>query len=337
MSEYFLSTDHEAAARNRQGQLTKPPGSLGRLEELAVQLAAFQHTKEPAARPCSAVIFASDHPVTKHGISPYPSAVTQAMVANFQTGGAAASVLARRGELPLHVVDMGVEGGPVEQELPAGDVRVEDGMSEEVFAACVEKGERYYAKECRGDRVLILGEMGIGNTTPSAALCAWLVDAEDPAELVGAGTGADGELLEKKKQVVRDVVRRLGEESSPEEALRRAGGREMAAMYGCMRAALSKRCAVLVDGFIVSTVAALLVAENPAARNGMIFAHRSDEQAHGRVLAHLEVKALLDLGMRLGEASGALTAFPLLESACSLHNQMATFSSAGVPDRDEQA
>lgn len=335
----------EAAAWAHQNQLTKPPGSLGRLEAIAVQMAAFQKTARPTARPATVLIFAADHPVTRHGISPYPSDVTRAMLQNFADGGAAASVLARQRELPLHVIDVGVDGAPsvppsrsgpvqvlrVKERLEAGDIRTEDALTVDGFARCVQAGRSAVEQLARGHRVLLLGEMGIGNTTPAAAIASLLIHPADPAALVGQGTGATGDVLESKRAVVRDIVRRLARTTDPIEILRRAGGRELAALYGAMVAALENRVLVIVDGFIVTAVAAALVRAHPEALAGMIFAHCSDERGHAALLEHLRARPLLDLGMRLGEASGALAAYPLVEAACALHTQMATFAAAAIP------
>lgn len=342
-------------AAERQAQLTKPPGSLGRLEQVAQHLAGWQGQAIPEPRPAAVLLFAADHAVTRHEVSPYPSEVTRAMVDNFAAGGAAASVAARRLGLPLVVVDVGVneaDGSPGADRLESaaksdrpvrvlradvatdrgGDIRTEDAMSEATFQRCLEAGKRAFELLER-PRVLILGEMGIGNTTAAAAVAAALL-GDEPGSLVGAGTGTTGEALENKRAVVRDAVARLGAETKPLEVLRRVGGREMVALVGAAAAALEARCAVLVDGFIVSSALLALVRAEPKAARGLIYAHRSEEHGHRRVLKHLDAQPLLDLGMRLGEGSGALAAFSLVELACALHAEMATFESAGVPDRE---
>ncbi|HET9958937.1 MAG TPA: nicotinate-nucleotide--dimethylbenzimidazole phosphoribosyltransferase [Polyangiaceae bacterium] len=361
-----------AAAEQRQSRLTKPPGSLGRLEKLVLQLAAFQARPLPSARPAAALVFAADHPVTRHGVSPYPSAVTAAMLHNFREGGAAASVLARACRVPLCIVDVGVAGvselptsslskGAVLRSDPfgspssfevnapatahsgvyvwresvadstAGDLRVEDAMSEAVFEGCAAAGRRAVTRLGPLD-VLIVGEIGIGNTTAAAAVCAALLGG-DPGELVGAGTGASGAMLETKRRVVTEAVQRVADERSPLEILRRLGGREIAAAFGAIHAALEQRSVVLVDGFVISAAALALVRANARALHGLVFSHLSGERGHARVLAELGVQPMLDLGLRLGEASGALAAYPLLEQACLLHSEMATFESAQVPDK----
>lgn len=354
-------------ARAHQASLTKPRGSLGRLEEVAVQMAAWQGCVIPAARPAEAIVFASDHPVTQNDVSPYPSSVTRAMLGNFSAGGAAASVLCRKVGIGLSIVDVGVDLGvdvgvdgvakgveslpgsgasegaaperavPVRRERvaswPVGDIRVKDAMGVDVFAACVDAG-RDSVQRCEpGLRVLIPGDMGIGNTTVAASVCAAIL-REDAAFVVGAGAGADALMVERKRRVVSEAISRLSSSDTALDVLRRVGGREIAAIYGAMQAALERRVTVLVDGFIATTAALVLCEVEPRAKAGMIFAHRSDESGHARVLAHLGAVPLLDLGMRLGEASGALLAFSLIEQACVLHAEMASFASSGVPDRD---
>lgn len=340
------SERHAAEARQKQRQLTKPPGSLGRLEDLAVQLAAFQ-AAEPSARPAFALHFACDHPVARHGVGPYPQEVTRAMVSNFVHGGAASSVLCRLHQLPLVVLDVGVMNPPSEAriaatgaylerlpvaDLPAGDISCEDALDEEGFTALFDAGRRALSEHAPGARVVLLGEMGIGNTTVSAAVLGALLSPEDPARFVGMGTGASGDALARKRELVSQAVRRLEGDRDPLRVLRRVGGRELVALLGAMSEALQQRAAVLVDGFILSTVALVLCQLAPWAKDGLVFAHCSAEEGHRLVLEHLKGASLLQLGMRLGEGSGALTAFPLLEAAARLHQEMATFASAGVPE-----
>ena len=332
------------AAEARQARLTKPAGSLGRLEQLAVELAAWQGEDRPSVRPAAALVFASDHPVTAHGVSAFPAAVTRAMLENFTKGGAAVSVLSRSLGVALSVVDVGVDG-LAETELdsgiffrdpvasaPAGDIRSEDALSHEHYARLLLAGASAVERLSRDTRLLVLGEMGIGNTTPASSVLAALFEGE-PEAFVGRGTGIDDAALDRKRGVVRDALRRLGRVRDPHEIVRRVGGREIAALLGAMARGLERRMAILVDGFVVTAAAAALLLLNPEARPGMVFAHRSGECAHGRVLKLLGVSPLLDLQMRLGEGSGALSAFPLLELACALHNEMASFESAGVPGR----
>jgi len=336
-----------ALARAHQQRLTKPAGSLGLLEEIPVQLAGLQRTAMPSSRPAAAIVFASDHPVARHGVSAYPVEVTAAMLRNFVAGGAAASVLARELRVPLHIVDVGVQGSsyltfnehvrlvraPVARDQ-VGDLRVEDAMTEATFARAVLAGASAVDALPAGVLVLALGEMGIANTTAASAVTAMLLDAQgaEADALVGAGTGVAGDALARKRAVVRDALARVGRVRSAAEAVRRLGGRDIAALFGAAARACERGMAILVDGFIVSAAVLALVRSAPATRRSFLFAHRSAEPGHRRVLEMLEARPLLDLGLRLGEASGALLALPLLDHACALHAGMATFESAGVPE-----
>lgn len=330
-------------ARARQAVLTKPAGSLGQLEDVAVRLAGIQGSATPRSRPAAAILFAADHPVARHGVSAYPSAVTAAMVQNFVTGGAAASVLTRRLGVPLRVVDVGVQY-PYDVDAPAdgvtfrrtavaaatvGDIRGADAMTDAVYRAALEAGAREVDELDDDTRILVLGEMGIGNTTVAAAVAAALIGC--PAEeIVGAGTGVAGSVLANKIEVVREAAARA-RGLDPHAVVRAVGGREIAALIGAAARAIERRIAVIVDGFIVSSSMLALTRMDARAREGMLFGHRSQERGHQRVLHELDAQPLLDLSMRLGEGSGALTALALVDLACELHNQMATFAEANVP------
>lgn len=339
--------DHDAAerAKARQQVLTKPRDSLGRLEEIPAQLAAIQGTHLPTARPAAAILFAADHPVCRHGVSAYPSEVTAAMVRNFVAGGAAASVAAAAMDVALHVVDVGVthsyaevEGSaasvyvdPVAAE-PEGDIRIEDGLRPETLVRAIAAGAAAVDRLEPGTRVVCLGEMGIGNTTlASAVACALLGKA--PSELVGRGTGLGDAALSVKRRVVEDALGRLVDRS-PLQVLQSLGGREVAALYGAAARACELGMAVLVDGFIVSVAMLVLARTHPAVTAHFIYAHRSREHGHTAVLEALGARPLLDLSMALGEGSGALAALPLVDLACRLHADMATFEEARVPDGD---
>jgi nicotinate-nucleotide--dimethylbenzimidazole phosphoribosyltransferase len=333
----------EAAAR--QARLTKPPGSLGALEDLAIQLAAWQGNARPRARPASALLFASDHPVVRHGVSAYPSEVTAAMVRNFVAGGAAASAACRWLGVPLRVVDVGVARPALGDALAAraeitfrrhpvaemrvGDLRVEDAMAEDTYLAALEAGASEVEALPSDMAVLVVGEMGIGNTTVASAVTAALLGLSG-REVVGPGTGVTGAALERKAQVVQDAVERVGP-ASPHRIVQALGGRELAAMIGAAARALEKRIIVLVDGFTVTAAMLALLRLHPEARAGLVFAHRSAEPAHERMLDAVEARPLLDLKLRLGEGSGALAALPLLDLACAMHAEMATFEEANVP------
>lgn len=337
-----------AHALARQASLTKPTGSLGRLEDVAMQLAAIQGRERPSVRPAAVLLFAADHPVARHQVSAYPSSVTAAMVSNFAEGGAAAAVLARAAGVTLRVVDVGVEKplsslgdehvirSAVAEQAGSGDIRAAEGLTPALFAAARAAGAREV--ERLGDlRLLMLGEMGIGNTTIGSALAAAQLGL-DPNDAVGPGTGIGGPALTRKREVVRDglaaLERRHGTEViDPEAVLCGLGGRDVAAILGAAERACEKRIPVLVDGFVVSVAMLMLEALRPGARDRMLFAHRSAEPAHALVLDALDARPLLDLSMRLGEASGALTAFPVVDLACQLHAGMATFEEAAVPGR----
>ena len=336
-------------AQEQQDLLTKPQGSLGQLEALAIQLATIQQSGRPLVTPASAIIFAADHPVARHGTSAFPVEVTAAMVLNFLSGGAASSVLAESHGIPLTVVDVGVDTPyPAPQEgseryhryeLEAGDITVEAALSEEHFARALQIGRQHVAALPEELKLLILGEMGIGNTTPSAAVASALLGGELDA-LVGRGTGISEAQIALKKELISRALRRWSEERAPEAQsvagiMRQLGGRELAAILGAMIEAVERGIPILVDGFIISVVALALVRLHPAARAFLIFSHRSQERGHQRVLEAVGATPLLTLGLRLGEASGALTAYPLLRSACTLHNQMATFAEASVPNRED--
>jgi nicotinate-nucleotide--dimethylbenzimidazole phosphoribosyltransferase len=331
------------AARVLQGRLTKPPGSLGALEDLPVQLAALQREVRPRSRPAVAVIFAADHPVAARGVSAYPQEVTAAMMSNFANGGAAAAVGARLLGVPLQVVDVGVatpyrmRPGAVAirrdrvADAPVGDIALADAMSDATAMAAVRAGSSVVAELPSDTRILLLGEMGIGNTTVAAAIAAALLD-EAAGEMTGAGTGVSGEALVQKREVVATAVARV-RGASPWRVLTAVGGRELAALVGAAGRAAERGMAVLVDGFIVSTAMLVLTRLAPRSRAHLIFAHRSQEAGHRRVLEAMDARPLLDLSLRLGEASGALAALPLVDLACAWHGEMATFESAGVPDR----
>lgn len=339
------SPEHRERARLRQDELTKPQGSLGRLETLAVELAALQGRDRPAAARVPVIVFAGDHGVVAQGVSAFPPEVTVQMLHNFANGGAAISVLARELGLPLHVVDAGTRAthaiAGVHIDKPCQGTRDFSrgaAMSEDELAHALAAGRR--AVEAAGDADLfVFGEMGIGNTTAASALACVLADLPLD-ELVGAGTGLQGDRIAHKQQVIADALALhrpgiAGSAAPGREALRRVGGLEIAAMAGAMIAAAQRGVPVLVDGFIVSAAALAAVALQPQVRPWLLFSHQSAERGHARVLAALQAQPLLQLDLRLGEGSGAALALPLLRLACALHNGMATFAEAAVSERDD--
>jgi nicotinate-nucleotide--dimethylbenzimidazole phosphoribosyltransferase len=336
-------TDADAAARARQRQLqlTKPRGSLGRFEDLAVVLAGLQGVEQPRVDNVRVAIFAADHGITVHGVSAYPQCVTRQMVGNFAAGGAAASVLAGETGASLEVIDVGTLG---EGECPAGvianrcgpgtaDFAITAAMTERQLESALEAGRVAVVRaRAAGSDLFIGGEMGIGNTTSAAALACALLRA--PAEVIaGAGSGLGPAGVRQKVTVIaRALQLHQGRLDDPLEALQRLGGFEIAALVGSFSACAQRRLPVLVDGFIAGVAALITVRLGPGAGNWMLHAHRSAEPGHGAVLAALGAKPLLDLGFRLGEGSGALAALPLMRLACALHGGMATFAEAGVAD-----
>ncbi|KPV39059.1 nicotinate-nucleotide--dimethylbenzimidazole phosphoribosyltransferase [Thiohalorhabdus denitrificans] len=330
----------EQAARDRQGQLTKPPGSLGRLEEVAVRLAAWQGAPKPALDRVWISVFAGDHGVAAEGVSAFPQAVTTEMIRNFSRGGAAVSVLAREAGANLEVVDLGAveDPGSLPGVRPAriapgtGNLRREPAMTAEELAAALAAGaEAARRAEAEGAQLFIGGEMGIANTTAATAVACGLT-GDSPEALAGPGTGLDARGVDHKAAVVRDALGlHAPDPANPAEALRRVGGFEIAGLAGAFVAAAQRGIPVLVDGFIATTAALAAVRLNPGVADWLAFGHRSAEPGHAAVLAELGAAPLLDLDMRLGEGSGAAAAVPLLRQAVTLHNRMATFEEAGIP------
>ncbi|MGF1475181.1 MAG: nicotinate-nucleotide--dimethylbenzimidazole phosphoribosyltransferase [Geminicoccaceae bacterium] len=317
--------DAMQACLYREGKLTKPGGSLGRLEEITPWLAGWQRAYPPDLSQVRILVFAGNHGVTAHGVSPYPATVTAQMVANFRAGGAAINQLARVAGADLGIVSL-------ELDDPTGDITDEPAMTEAAFCGAFNAGIEAVGEGCD---LLALGEMGIGNTTIAAALAAAITD-EDAATWVGAGTGLGAEGIEHKAEIVkRAVTRHTADQPDAVTLLQRLGGREVAAIAGAIVAARLKRTPVLLDGFVVSAAALVLKAMAPNALDHCLASHRSGEQAHGRLLEGLGKKPLLDLGMRLGEGSGAALAIPLIRASLACHRQMATFDEAGVSDRAE--
>ncbi|WP_043528743.1 nicotinate-nucleotide--dimethylbenzimidazole phosphoribosyltransferase [Litchfieldella xinjiangensis] len=325
--------------------LTKPPGSLGRLEALAVQLATLTGADFPRVSPPGVLVFAADHGVAEEGVSAFPQEVTAQMVANFVAGGAAINVFARQIDARLEVIDVGVAGEldgqgvvPAKVRAGTGNMTRVDAMSLDEATRAIEVGIQAADRAITaGCRCLIVGEMGIANTTASSALLA-VLSGEPVSRVVGLGTGIDATRLVHKQRVIeRAIAARQADPSQPIEVLARLGGLEIAAMAGTYLGAASQRIPVLVDGFI-ATVAALVACRlSPSARGYMIFGHRSCEPGHDIALRSLDATPLLDLDLRLGEGSGAALAFPLLDAATRMLSEMATFSSAGVAGSDARS
>jgi nicotinate-nucleotide--dimethylbenzimidazole phosphoribosyltransferase len=308
------------AAAGRQAQLTKPAGSLGRLEELAIWLATWQARHPPRLDHPRTLVFVANHGVAARGVSAYPASVTAQMVQNFLVGGAAVNQLCR-------VVDAGLNVYEMNLDTPTGDIVVESAMTEEECAKAMAYG--MIAVE-PGIDALALGEMGIGNTTAAAALCSALFGGA--AELwTGPGTGVVGPALEAKRRAVAEAVARHQPDArDPFDILRRLGGLELAAITGAVMAARLGRVPVVLDGFGSTAAAAVLFAADPHALDHCVVGHVSAEPGHRRLLEQVGQRPLFDLGMRLGEGSGATLAFAVLKAAVACHTGMATFTDAGV-------
>nr|WP_235916274.1 nicotinate-nucleotide--dimethylbenzimidazole phosphoribosyltransferase [Spelaeibacter cavernicola] len=331
------------AAAARQLQLTKPAGSLGKLEALGNWISACQGACPPNAfaRP-RVVIFAGDHGVAGSGVSAYPSEVTTQMVANFLSGGAAVNALARVSGASVRVVDIAVDAD-TEPSISAhkirrssGSIDTEDAMTHQEVVDAIAAGRAIADEEVdSGADLLIAGDMGIGNTTPATVLIATLTDSE-PVVAIGRGTGIDDAGWCRKTAAVRDAMRRARPVTrNPVELLRVASGADIAAMAGFLAQAALRKTPVILDGVVVT--AAALVAEDlaPGAKNWWVAGHRSTEPAHTLALTQLRLEPLLELDMRLGEGSGALTALPVLQAAVATLADMATFADAGVSTSDD--
>lgn len=309
------------AASRRNGQLTKPPGALGRLEDLAVWYAGWRGTEKPAIDAPQVIVFAGNHGVAARGVSAFPAAVTAQMVANFDAGGAAINQLARTFGARLDVHSLSLD-------VPTADFTTGPAMSEQELVDALRTGwEAVYA----GADVLVVGEMGIGNTTSAAALATACFGgtAED---WVGRGTGVDDAGLGTKQRVVAEGVARHADTGDGLEILRRLGGRELAAMAGAIARARMLRLPVVLDGFICCAAAGCLQKTSSAALDHCVAGHLSAEGSHGRLLAALGKEPLLSLGLRLGEGSGGTLALGVLKGAVACLSGMATFAEAGVAD-----
>lgn len=308
------------AVRERDAQLTKPAGSLGELEKMVEWLARWQEKPTPTLDNPMVAIFAGNHGVVDQGVSAFPSEVTQQMVANFTNGGAAISQICALHELNLRVFELALE-------MPTGDFTQTAAMDDRTCAATIAYGMEAIAGK---PDLLCIGEMGIGNTTPAAAIYAALFGGTGE-DWVGRGSGVDDAGLKRKADAVnRGLELHKDELDTPLKILARLGGREIAAMAGAIIAARHNKLPVIVDGFVATSAAAVLHAANPMSLDHCIFAHQSAEAAHTEVLAKMGKKPLFDLGMRLGEGSGAALAASMVKTALHLHKNMATFEEAAV-------
>lgn len=324
-------------AIERQDQLTKPAGSLGRFEELALQFSAWQASSQPNLERISIRVFAGDHGVCAQQVSAFPQEVTAQMIANFATGGAAINVLSEEIGADLRVVNLGTVHTPpvldnvVNAQLSSGtaDFTREPAMTPSMLQRAMDIGAEQVDPRAQ---LLIGGEMGIGNTTSAAALMASLLNLS-PSQTVGRGTGVDDEGLQRKIKVISHGLEMHRHALiDAQSILRHLGGLEIASLVAYYIKGAQVGIPVLVDGFICTTAALLATHINPSSRQWMLFSHKSAEQGHAAALRALDAQPLVDLGLRLGEGSGAASAVPLLRLALALHNSMATFSEAGVSD-----
>ncbi|SMO47528.1 nicotinate-nucleotide--dimethylbenzimidazole phosphoribosyltransferase [Ruegeria faecimaris] len=308
-------------ATDRNGQLTKPPGALGRLEDLAIWYAGWRGDARPQITSPQVIVFAGNHGVTAQGVSAFPPEVTVQMVLNFEHGGAAINQLAKAAGATMDV-------HALELERPTADFTSGPAMSEDDLLQALRTG---WAAVRPDADLLVVGEMGIGNTTPAAAIACALFGGE-AGDWTGRGTGVDDAGLANKTRVVAEGVMLHGGSGDGLEILRRLGGREIAAMAGAIAAARALHIPVILDGFICSAAAACLSDISESALDHTIAGHQSAEGAHGAVLAKLGKEPLLKLGLRLGEGSGGALAINILKSAVACHSGMATFAEAGVSD-----
>ena len=336
---------------------TKPLGSLGRIEDLALAIGQILGTTAPVLEHAQMVVFAGDHGLTARGVSAFPSDVTWQMVENFLAGGAAVSVLARQNGIALTVVDCGVKhdfltgllvgNDGASPQRPGLQVRkatgAEQGTADSSAQAAMTETQRDEALQHGIDLVkglpgnaLLLGEMGIGNTSAASLLLSRLAGL-DIAVCTGAGTGLDAPAVLRKTEVLREVLARHADATAPLDALAALGGFEIATMVGAVLQAAHERRVIVVDGFIATSAVLVAHALQPLVLQRCVFAHRSGERGHEFMLQYLGVRALLDLGLRLGEGSGAALAWPLLQSSCAILREMASFASAGVSEKSESS
>jgi len=322
---------------------TKPIGSLGVLEKLAVKIGCIQNTLSPELKKPGILVFAADHGITLDGVSPYPQEVTWQMVANFINGGAAINVFSRQNGIDIRIIDAGVNfdfdkgSGVINAKVDYGTKSYlnEAAMTTDQFEQAIKRGADLCDKMHReGSNVIGFGEMGIGNTS-SAAILLHLLSDVDLKECVGRGTGWDDEGLKKKYEILQKAIGNYSGDHSVENILTHFGGFEIVMIVGAMLKAAELKMLIMIDGFIISS--ALLAASkiNSTILEYCIFTHKSNENGHKHMLEHLKAEPILDLGMRLGEGTGAAVAYPIIESAVNFLNEMASFEEAGVSNSDQ--
>ena len=337
-----LNTSAKELGLERQGQLTKPPGSLGSLEAMAVRLCAMQGVQKPSVDNAQVVVFAGDHGVAAEGVSAFPQVVTGEMVKNFSRGGAAICALARQNNAAFEVVNLGTVvdlsamENIVDNTIMAGTANFaqQAAMTLEQLTQSLAAGKAAVERAAaNGATLFIGGDMGIANTTAATALASWAT-GQSVTSLVGPGTGLDAQGVTHKGQVIEAALAKHADAmTGPVEALRHVGGLEIAALVGAYIRAAQVGMAILVDGFITTSAAILASKIQPEITDWMFFAHASAEPGHQAMMASVGADTILDLGMRLGEGSGAGVALSILKSACVTHNEMATFAEASVSEK----
>lgn len=341
---FIINQTAQAQAQAHQNNLTKPTGSLGQMEQIVISLAGMQGVVYPSISRPYVAIFAGDHGVMAEQISAYPQAVTKQMLANFATGGACVNVMARHVGASIDVVNCGVVNAGqmmgVRHEMIADGTHnfiTQPAMSMDKCLRALQIGRTSVERAVAdGADIYVAGEMGIGNTCSASALACLLL-GQSAKSMTGRGTGVNDETLSKKTAVVEKAVALYGHLTKPLEQLASVGGFEMAAMVGAYIRAGQLGLPVVVDGFISTVSALAAIRINAGVADWLIFGHRSQEQAHGAVLSALQAKPILDLGLRLGEGSGALASLTLIKLACDVHANMATFDSAGVANKSDTA
>jgi nicotinate-nucleotide--dimethylbenzimidazole phosphoribosyltransferase len=342
-----VDTAAASAAAEYHDRLTKPRGSLGRLEDIGIRLCAVAGAcPPPVPEPATVAVFAGDHGVVAEGVTPWPQEVTAQMVANFCGGGAAINVLARHGGVDVIVVDVGVatliptdSDALVRRNVRRGtrNLAVEPAMTTDEANAALDIGvDVAHQAVSAGARLLVTGDMGIGNTTPAAALIAACTGRE-PVAVTGRGTGIDDATLARKQAVIERALSRVPQGAEPLVVLAELGGLEIAALCGFVVGAASRQVPVVVDGVIAAAAALVAAAFAPDVTGYLVGGHRSSEPGSSAVLEELGLSPVLDLGMRLGEGSGAVLAVPTVQAAAKILREMATFDSAGVTDKAGQS
>lgn len=320
---------------------TKPTGSLGQLEDIALQIGLIQNTLSPEIKNPSMLVFAADHGLTDEKISPYPKDVTWQMAMNFSAGGAAISVFCKQNNINLKVIDAGVDfdfpegSGIIDAKIARGskNMRYQPAMSIEECELAMKKGAEFVQKEAEnGCNTIAFGEMGIGNTSPSSLLMSKFTGISIE-ECTGRGSGLEGEAIDRKTQILKEIFEKY-QPKTPLETLATFGGLEIAMMTGAILEAKKLKMIILVDGFIATAATLTAFHFNPQVRENCIFCHQSDEKGHILMLQYLNAEAILKLHMRLGEGTGAALALPIVHSAVNFINQMASFEDAGVSNKE---